>query len=803
MVRKRFVAEMARRFRKLKAHVKEFIAEQDALGLGEKTNPFVTHASPREFQFRTDAGKISAFQEWFAQQVKADIFSATPGTPADKPWMTPYVTSAYKQGQLNAYLASRSALDSTDPKHIDQSQAEFLRQSFNQPETRSKIELLATRSFEDLKGVTAQMGSNMNRILSQGMIDGSGPTEIAKEMADNIDNLTNTRALLIARTETIFAHAEGQLDAFERLGVTELGVKAEWSTAGDDRVCEECAGMEGKVFDAEDAHGLIPLHPNCRCAWIPAEASKVTEEPAQLEASPISLEDFLASANFIKEGEAGLELVSRGGLPGSLTNPFGDLADPVRVAKMKEWGVAPEIRGIEEMAKIISDPRFISEEDVKYFFGIDKAGVDAVLKQKEKEIVFSGVRHMGLTAERASIYAMSGEERGVVFEVIVPKGSVVTHAKVFDLPEAVLMPGSRMRIVSESQQVINGISTRVVKVELVADGSQFTKEALKTLDELKAAAAKEVVKEAAPATFERYGVGHLTEAADKLIVTEGKTDYQLGIIRRDLGAKGIQFGTPEDIAKFQKDFSMSPEKFKKVMLAGVEKHGIELQISRSGERWSFAGYQPLSMFPASATEEEIGKISISFNRYYHPVTKTVENSYLKLGDGLQGGSISKTLASNQIKIWDHLGVERIELNANIDVGGYAWARYGFTPDAFEWKELKKYTGARFISQSELAAERSIRRDANYLPNKMSVSDETAAALERIFASKDPKSIRELAALKEEVIPIKGFGFGKVFVKGEPIPVGKAALLNSNWNGALNLTNADDYKVFREYIAQKR
>jgi len=718
MVRKRFVAEMARRFRKLKAHVKEFIAEQDALGLGEKTNPFVTHASPREFQFRTDAGKISAFQEWFAQQVKADIFSPTPGTPADKPWMTPYVTSAYKQGQLNAYLASRSALDSTDPKHIDQSQAEFLRQSFNQPETRSKIELLATRSFEDLKGVTAQMGSNMNRILSQGMIDGSGPTEIAKEMADNIDNLTNTRALLIARTETIFAHAEGQLDAFERLGVTELGVKAEWSTAGDDRVCEECAAMEGKVFDAEDAHGLIPLHPNCRCAWIPATAEKVAEQ------APVAIDwrdttGVWVDAPKIFAGQA--EFIEKGEFIKSQEVAIKDLI------VTQDWIGADKVAGIAED------------------FNVARAQVD-VVKVGDRYVINDG-HHTAAAA------AVAGRDT---------------------------------------------IKARVYWPELEAQAENVN---IRIFAEQ--AAAKEAVKEAAPATFERYGVGHLTEAADKLIVTEGKTDYQLGIIRRDLGAKGIQFGTPEDIAKFQKDFSMSPEKFKKVMLAGVEKHGIELQISRSGERWSFAGYQPLSMFPASATEEEIGKISISFNRYYHPVTKTVENSYLKLGDGLQGGSISKTLASNQIKIWDHLGVERIELNANIDVGGYAWARYGFTPNATEWKELKKYTGARFISQSELAAERSIRGDANYLPNKMSVSDETAAALERIFASKDPKSIRELAALKEEVIPIKGFGFGKVFVKGEPIPVGKAALLNSNWNGALNLTNADDYKVFREYIAQKR
>jgi SPP1 gp7 family putative phage head morphogenesis protein len=261
---------MKARFRLLKAHVQEFMVEQDALGLGEKKNPWL---NAREFQFRTDAGKIQAFQEWLQQQIRADILSTAPGSTlgsmARGPWTAKYIESAYKQGQLNAYLASRSALAPTDPKFLSQSQAEFLRHSFNQPETLSKIQLLATRSYEDLKGVSAQMSANMNRILAQGLADGSGPRAIAKEMSANIDDLTEKRALLIAQTETIYAHAEGQLDAFEKLGVEELGVQAEWSTAGDDRVCERCGTMEGKTFDMDEARGMIPLHPRCRCSWIP------------------------------------------------------------------------------------------------------------------------------------------------------------------------------------------------------------------------------------------------------------------------------------------------------------------------------------------------------------------------------------------------------------------------------------------------------------------------------------------------------------------------------------------------------
>jgi hypothetical protein len=85
---------------------------------------------------------------------------------------------------------------------------------------------------------------------------------------------------MIARTEIINAHAEGQLDSFDMLGVEEVGVVAEWATAGDDRVCEECASIEGELFTVDEARGMIPLHPNCRCAWIPAEkAAKKQAKP--------------------------------------------------------------------------------------------------------------------------------------------------------------------------------------------------------------------------------------------------------------------------------------------------------------------------------------------------------------------------------------------------------------------------------------------------------------------------------------------------------------------------------------------
>jgi SPP1 gp7 family putative phage head morphogenesis protein len=268
MLRLSFMRELRKCFRILSQQVWDFMAKKDALGLKPRpgilpASSLVAHAYPREYEFRTDPQKVEAFNEWFRQMVDAGILSPDPDTPPGQPWTTQYVESAYRRGLLNAYYSGRGIVGT------DQTAASFLSSSFMQPVTMSTIQLLGTRAFEELRGFSSTMATEMNRILAQGLADGRGAEDIAREMLARIGSLTESRAMTIARTEIINAHATGQLDAFERLGVSELGIKAEWSTAGDARVCSQCSPLEGQVFTVAEARGLIPQHPNCRCSWIP------------------------------------------------------------------------------------------------------------------------------------------------------------------------------------------------------------------------------------------------------------------------------------------------------------------------------------------------------------------------------------------------------------------------------------------------------------------------------------------------------------------------------------------------------
>ena len=74
-----------------------------------------------------------------------------------------------------------------------------------------------------------------------------------------------TRSIMVARTETIRLSALGNLTNYEDAGLTQV----RFSAAFSERTCEECAFLNGHIYDIAEAFSRIPVHPNCRCRWLP------------------------------------------------------------------------------------------------------------------------------------------------------------------------------------------------------------------------------------------------------------------------------------------------------------------------------------------------------------------------------------------------------------------------------------------------------------------------------------------------------------------------------------------------------
>lgn len=260
-LRIRFEQEVNRRFRRLKNLITEAIVGKDVFGI--KANAVTPSAGA--FAFARSGEKVDEFMAWLRRAEEDELLSITPGTPvrsaSQRAWTNVYIDSAYQKGLASAATnLGRAGVEVSD---------RWLDSAFFRPVHADKLGLIYTRVYSDLAGITDAMDVQISRILAQGIGEGRGAMSIARDINRRVDGIGRTRARMLARTEVVSAASEASLNAYKEAGLEGVTVQAEWSTAGDDQVCEECADMEGKTFSMDEATGMIPLHPNCRCAWLP------------------------------------------------------------------------------------------------------------------------------------------------------------------------------------------------------------------------------------------------------------------------------------------------------------------------------------------------------------------------------------------------------------------------------------------------------------------------------------------------------------------------------------------------------
>jgi hypothetical protein len=75
-----------------------------------------------------------------------------------------------------------------------------------------------------------------------------------------------------------------------------------------------------------------------------------------------------------------------------------------------------------------------------------------------------------------------------------------------------------------------------------------------------------------------------------------------------------------------------------------------------------------------------GAPTVSIERTLNMDTKDVHHDLLMIEGGSQGGGVIKNMFAHAIPVYQKMGMKSITTQANLDVGGYAWAKYGFIQD---------------------------------------------------------------------------------------------------------------------------
>jgi hypothetical protein len=269
-LRRNYKSEVEFRWRKVRATVVDAVSRQDMLG----TNMLKPSAAS---MLSGGQDKIKLFQDWFDRLLAVAVLEN------DGNWLTPMVTSAYNRGIERAMMLSNS-------KALP-------------PDRDTVIAALRQFAFVELQGIVEAVSQVAVRSVAEGLINERNKSVIVSGITDAVQNIGVVRSRAMVDTIIVKSFNVASLDQFAAAGLKNVGIlsetipaakpllhdakkkkksiiqklleepeQVEVLTAGDDDVCPICEDISlGGPYFIDDAYDLIPAHPHCRCAFVPAE----------------------------------------------------------------------------------------------------------------------------------------------------------------------------------------------------------------------------------------------------------------------------------------------------------------------------------------------------------------------------------------------------------------------------------------------------------------------------------------------------------------------------------------------------
>ena len=220
-----------------------------------------------EFIFLRDGDKLKKFDSWLQGAIAEIILlGSVQKDDSNINWLLAYIDTAYRKG----IKKSTSVMQQRLGKNV----IPDLPNLVNLPPHARAMELIFTRDFEQLKGITEAMSQQISYVISEGILQGENPNDMAKRITDRVEKIGITRAKLLARTEVINAFnlaRVNNVDAYSDFLGEEVVFR--WISGVDARVRETHRARNNKFYSKDKVAPLIG-EPNCRCT--------ITEIPVSL-----------------------------------------------------------------------------------------------------------------------------------------------------------------------------------------------------------------------------------------------------------------------------------------------------------------------------------------------------------------------------------------------------------------------------------------------------------------------------------------------------------------------------------------
>lgn len=238
---------------------------------------------------------------------------------------------------------------------------------------------------------------------------------------------------------------------------------------------------------------------------------------------------------------------------------------------------------------------------------------------------------------------------------------------------------------------------------------------------------------------------------DRIVMSEKESDIPYAIKESDLSALRGKGSIGDDVTM---------KSWKNSALSGINPIRVEKEIFAKVSEKGGACDSIVWNVRRNYGDVKIKGDGVEIKREFYMRGDGLEawHSFFRLDERLQGKGISKTVTRTFYEEYKRMGVVRIKLHADIDVGGYCWAKYGFA-------SLDKETAIGAIQKGCLT-------DGQY--------SEVISLIDGFYRD------------KPETTP---FPMSKI----AGLPYGKDALMNGDWYGVLDMSDVRQTKEFERYL----
>ena len=277
-----------RRVFELHKRLRLVLQEQDLVGLRQRD------VVPEDFMsfVESDAGRLDR-AEFMLRRIVMEALE----TPPD--WLRALIQRSVQRGveQVGAELSQ--AIDDLDV---------------------TDVALFHTRAAGvEVEGISDETRRRMLRSVVRAVETRASPEQLMREVREMLRRVTKLRLIMLINTAVVRAVNAGKLFGYRAKGINRVGIEPEWlpghmhdsgllhdrktkvstkaklararastkrrrermrglpnlvsvQTAGDDKVCIDCQSLSANgpyEIDDPTVTDMIPVHPNCRCAFVP------------------------------------------------------------------------------------------------------------------------------------------------------------------------------------------------------------------------------------------------------------------------------------------------------------------------------------------------------------------------------------------------------------------------------------------------------------------------------------------------------------------------------------------------------